>query len=202
MFKIYNNFIIPRKLKKSILLIGNFDGLHLGHQKVCNEAKKYKKKHNLKLGVLTFNPLPVMFFNNKMKNYRLTNDSQKFILLKKMGVDFVINKRFNLKFSKIKSEKFIKNIIVKKIDPKFIFVSNNFRYGNKRKGDVKELITESKKYGFNVIKPEPLRIKKKVVSSTSIRDLLKKGKIKKANKLLSRNWVINGDVQRGRQLGK
>ena len=202
MFKIYNNFIIPRKLKKSILLIGNFDGLHLGHQKVCNEAKKYKKKYKLRLGVLTFNPLPVMFFNNKMKNYRLTNDSQKFILLKKMGVDFVINKRFNLKFSKIKSEKFIKNIIVKKIDPKFIFVSNNFRYGNKRKGDVKELITESKKYGFNVIKPEPLRIKKKVVSSTSIRDLLKKGKIKKANKLLSRNWVINGDVQRGRQLGK
>jgi len=202
MFKIYNNFIIPRKLKKSILLIGNFDGLHLGHQKVCNEAKKYKKKYKLKLGVLTFNPLPIMFFNNKMKNYRLTNDSQKFILLKKMGVDFVINKRFNLKFSKIKSEKFIKNIIVKKIDPKFIFVSNNFRYGNKRKGDVKELITESKKYGFNVIKPEPLRIKKKVVSSTSIRDLLRKGKIKKANKLLSRNWVINGDVQRGRQLGK
>ena len=202
MFKIYNNFIIPRKLKKSILLIGNFDGLHLGHQKVCNEAKKYKKKYKLKLGVLTFNPLPIMFFNNKMKNYRLTNDSQKFILLKKMGIDFVINKRFNLKFSKIKSEKFIKNIIVKKIDPKFIFVSNNFRYGNKRKGDVKELITESKKYGFNVIKPEPLRIKKKVVSSTSIRDLLKKGKIKKANKLLSRNWVINGDVQKGRQLGK
>ena len=202
MFKIYNNFIIPRKLKKSILLIGNFDGLHLGHQKVCNEAKKYKKKYKLKLGVLTFNPLPIMFFNNKMKNYRLTNDSQKFILLKKMGVDFVINKRFNLKFSKIKSEKFIKNIIVKKIDPKFIFVSNNFRYGNKRKGDVKELITESKKYGFNVIKPEPLRIKKKVVSSTSIRDLLKKGKIREANKLLSRNWVINGDVQRGRQLGK
>ena len=202
MFKIYNNFIIPGKLKKSILLIGNFDGLHLGHQKVCNEAKKYKKKYKLKLGVLTFNPLPIMFFNNKMKNYRLINDSQKFILLKKMGIDFVINKRFNLKFSKIKSEKFIKNIIVKKTDPKFIFVSSNFRYGNKRKGDVKELITESKKYGFNVIKPEPLRIKKKVVSSTSIRDLLKKGKIREANKLLSRNWVINGDVQRGRQLGK
>ena len=202
MFKIYNNFIIPRKLKKSILLIGNFDGLHLGHKKVCNEAKKYKKKYKLKLGVLTFNPLPIMFFNNKMKNYRLTNDSQKFILLRKIGVDFVINKRFNLKFSKIKSEKFIKNIIVKKTDPKFIFVSSNFRYGNKRKGDVKELITESKKYGFNVIKSEPLRIKKKVVSSTSIRDLLKKGKIREANKLLSRNWVINGDVQRGRQLGK
>jgi len=202
MFKIYNNFTIPRKLKKSILLIGNFDGLHLGHQKVCNEAKKYKKKHKLKLGVLTFNPLPIMFFNNKMKNYRLTNDAQKFILLKKMGVDFVINKRFNLKFSKIKSEKFIKNIIVKKIDPKFIFVSNNFRYGNKRKGDVKQLITEGKKYGFNIIKPKPLRINKRIVSSTLIRELLKKGRIKKVNKLLSRNWVINGAVRKGKRLGK
>ena len=202
MFKIYNNFIIPGKLKKSILLIGNFDGLHLGHQKVCTEAIKFKKKYKLKLGVLTFNPLPAMFFNAKLKNYRLTSDFQKFILLKKIGIDFVINKRFNLKFSKITSKQFIKNIIVKKTDPKFIFVSSNFRYGNKRKGDVKELITESKKYEFNVIKPEPLRIKKKVVSSTSIRDLLKKGKIREANKLLSRNWVINGDVQRGRQLGK
>ena len=202
MFKIYKNFTIPKKLKKSILLIGNFDGLHLGHQKICKEAKKYKKKYKLKLGVLTFNPLPAMFFNNKMKNYRLTNDLQKFILLQKVGVDFIINKRFNLKFSKITSEKFIKNIIVKKIDPKFIFVSNNFRYGNKRKGDVNELITESKKYGFNIIKPEPLRIRKQVVSSTLIRCLLKKGKIKQVNKLLSRNWVINGVVQQGRQLGK
>ena len=174
MFKIYNNFIIPKNLKKSILLIGNFDGLHLGHQRVCSEAKKYKKKYKLKLGVLTFNPLPVMFFNNKMKIYRLTNDLQKFI----------------------------KNIIVKKIDPKFIFVSNNFRYGNKRKGDVKKLIIEGKKYGFNIIKPEPLRINKRIVSSTLIRELLRKGRIKKVNKLLSRNWVINGAVQKGKRLGK
>ena len=202
MFKIYNNFVIPRKLKKSILLIGNFDGLHLGHQRVCREAKKYKKKYKLKLGVLTFNPLPVMFFNSKMKNYRITNDSQKFILLKKIGVDFVINKRFNLKFSRVTSHKFIKNIIVKKINPKFIFVSNNFRYGNKRKGDVRELINEGKKYGFNIVKPEPLNISNQVVSSTLIRNLLQKGKIKQVNKLLSRNWVINGAVQRGKRLGK
>ncbi len=201
MFKIYNNFIIPRKLKKSILLIGNFDGLHLGHQKVCKEAIKFKKKYKLKLGILTFNPLPAIFFNKKLKNYRLTNDFQKFFLLKKIGIDFVINKRFNLKFSKITSKQFIKNIIVKKINPKFIFVSNNFRYGNKRKGDVKELIYEGKKFGFKILKPEPIRIKKQIISSTLIRNFLKKGKIKQANKLLSRNWAINGAVQRGKRLG-
>ena len=68
-----------------------------------------------------------MFFNNKkFKNYKLTTDDQKFFLLKRIGVDFVINKNFDLKFSRIKSKQFIKNIIVKKINPKFIFVSNNF----------------------------------------------------------------------------
>jgi len=202
MFKIYKNFAIPKNLKKSILLIGNFDGLHLGHQKICNQAKKYKKKYKLKLGVLTFNPLPVMFFNKKNKNYRLTNDFQKFILLKKIGVDFIINKKFNSTFSKIKAKNFIKNIIVKKINPKFIFISNNFRYGNKRQGNIKTLIAEGKKYGFKIIKPEPLRIDKKIISSTLIRGLLMRGKIKKVNKLLSRNWVISGTVQRGNQLGK
>ena len=201
MFKIYNNFIIPKKLKRSILLIGNFDGLHLGHQKVCKEAIKFKKKYKLKLGILTFNPLPAIFFNKKLKNYRLTNDFQKFFLLKKIGIDFVINKSFNLKFSKITSKQFIKNIIVKKINPKFIFVSSNFRYGNKRKGDVKELINEGKKFGFKILKPEPIRIKKQIISSTLIRNFLKKGKIKQANKLLSRNWAINGVVQKGEKLG-
>ena len=202
MLKTYSNFTIPLKLKKSILLIGNFDGLHLGHQKVLKEAIKFKKKYKLKLGILTFNPLPVMFFNNKLKNYRLTNDFQKFFLLKKIGVDFIINKSFDLKFSRITSKQFIKKIITKKINPKFVFVSNNFKYGNKRKGDVKELISEGKKYGFKIIKPEPLRVKKQIISSSLIRGLLEKGKIKQANKLLSRNWVINAAVQKGKQLGK
>jgi len=201
MLKIYNNFIIPKKLKKSILLIGNFDGLHLGHQKVFKEAIKFKKKYKLKLGVLTFNPLPAMFFNKKLKNYRLTNNFQKFLLLKKIGINFIINKRFDLKFSKTTSKKFVKNIIVKKINPKFIFVSSNFRYGNKRKGDVKELINEGKKFGYSVIKPEPVRTKKQTISSTLIRNFLIKGKIKQANKLLSRNWAINGVVQKGNRLG-
>ena len=153
------------------------------------------------MGVLTFNPLPAMFFNKKLKNYRLTNNFQKFFLLKKIGINFVINKRFDFKFSKTTSKQFIKNIIVKKINPKFIFVSSNFRYGNKRKGDVKELINEGKKFGYKIVKPAPVRIKNQIISSTLIRNFLIRGKIKQANKLLSRNWAINGIVQKGKQLG-
>ena len=101
--KIYNNFNINLKDKNSIILIGNFDGLHAGHQKLFKQAKKVKKKLNLKLGVITFDPIPKMFFDKKIKNYRISNFDQKVFNLKKFGVDFIINKNFNKQFSKIKS---------------------------------------------------------------------------------------------------
>jgi len=202
MFKIFNNFNIPRNLKKSILLIGNFDGLHLGHQKIFKEAKRYSKKNKLKIGVLTFDPLPIMFFNKKIKNYRLTNKEQKLFLLKKIGVNFIINKKFNRSFSKVKSENFIRKIVFKKINPKFIFVSNNFRFGNNRKGNVEELRKKEKNFKYKVVKLSPLKYKTKIVSSTRIRKLLQKGKIRHANKLLSRNWSVSGFVSKGKSLGK
>ena len=75
--KIYNNFNINSKDKNSIILIGNFDGLHSGHQKLFKQAQKFKKKMNLRLGVITFDPIPKMFFNKKIKNYRLASEAQK-----------------------------------------------------------------------------------------------------------------------------
>jgi len=202
MFKVFKSFNIPKNLKKSILLIGNFDGLHLGHQKIFKQAKTYSKKNKLKIGVLTFDPLPIMFFNKTIKNHRLTDQEQKFSLLKKIGVNFVINKKFDRYFSRIKSEDFIKKIIFKKINPKFIFVSNNFRFGNNREGNVQRLKKKEKDFKYHVIKPSPLKNKNTIISSTRIRKLLQKGKIKNANKLLSRNWSINGFVSKGKSLGK
>ena len=93
--KIYKNFKINRNDKNSIILIGNFDGLHAGHQKLFNQAKKYKKKLNQKIGVVTFDPIPKMFFNKKIKNYRISNFEQKLYYFKKFGIDFLINKTFN-----------------------------------------------------------------------------------------------------------
>ena len=89
--KIFNNINIPKKYKGSSLAIGNFDGVHKGHQKVFYEAKKIAHTKKIKFGVLTFNPLPVMFFNKKIKNYKLTSDNEKLRLLKKFHVDFVFN---------------------------------------------------------------------------------------------------------------
>ena len=167
--KYYKNFNISNVHKKSILLIGNFDGLHIGHQKLFNQAKKYKKKFKLKIGVITFEPMPKMYFNKKLKNFRISSVSQKIKILEKFGIDFLITKKFDKKFSKIKSHSFIKNILFTKLNAKYIFVSNNFRFGNKREGDVLQLIKYENKYEYKVIKPKPFKLKNKIISSTFVR---------------------------------
>ena len=174
----------------------------MGHQKLFKLAKTYKKKYNLKIGVVNFDPMPKMFFNKSLKNFRLSSIDQKINLLKNLSVDFIITKKFDKTFSKTKSINFIKNILFNKLKAKFLFVSNNFRFGNKREGDVKFLIQNEKKYNYQVIKPKPLLINKKIVSSSLIRNYLENGYLERANKLLDRKWSIEGMVQKGRQVGK
>ena len=200
--KLYKDFNISKNHKRSIILIGNFDGVHIGHRKLFQLANTYKKKFNLNIGVLTFEPMPKLFFNKDLKNFRISNIDQKNVILKSLGVDFVIVQKFDKKFSKIKSNFFIKEILSKKIKAKYIFVSNNFKFGNKREGDVNQLIRNEKNYDYKIIKPQPLILSQKVISSTYIRSLLEKGNLKKANKLLGRNWSVEGMVEKGRQQGK
>ena len=200
--KIFKNTNIPKNYKNSAIAIGNYDGVHKGHQKVFKQAKKQAKKNKIKFGVLTFTPLPVMFFNRNIKNYRLTSESKKFQLFEKHKVDFAINVKFDKIFSKMTAEKFIKNIIFKKVNPKLIFVSDNFKFGNKRRGNIRLLKKFSKNYNYRLINTLPLKHKGKVVSSTQIRKCLQQGNLDLANSLLSRTWFIKGLVQRGRKLGK
>ena len=200
--KVYKNFNIKNSDKKSIILIGNFDGLHIGHQKLFQFAKKYKKINKLKIGVVTFDPIPKMFFNPNFKNYRISNFYEKLSFLKKFKVDFVINKKFNKQFSKTSHLEFIKKILSQKLKAKFIFVSDNFRFGHKRKGNVNLLKHYEKNYGYKVINPKPLKKNNIIISSTLIRNLIQMGKIELANNYLKRNWTIEGTVQVGRKIGR
>jgi riboflavin kinase / FMN adenylyltransferase len=200
--KIYKNTSIPKDYKNSAIAIGNFDGVHKGHQRVFTEAKKFSLRKRMKFGILTFTPLPVMFFNKKIKNFRLNSESFKLKLFNRNKVDFVINIKFNKKFSKLSAENFVKEIIYKKLSPRLLAVSRNFKFGHNRKGDIQMLKKYSHKYNYRLHNTKPFKYLGKIVSSTRIRDYLKNGNINLANKLLSRTWFIEGVVQKGKKIGR
>ncbi len=200
--KVYNNLEIKKKHKNSVIAIGNFDGIHLGHQKVLKEAKKKAKKNKLKVGIITFEPIPVVFFNPKIKNHRINSFEQKKDQLRKFNLDFIITIKFNRSFSKLTPEQFIKKVIFKKTKSKFIYVSKNFKFGNKRKGNIFTLKKYESIYGYKTLITSPFKKFKKTISSTLIRKKISLGKINEANKLLNRLWSINGKIIKGSKRGR
>ncbi len=200
--KIYKNLNIKKIHENAVVAIGNFDGLHLGHQKVLNQARLKAKRKNLKFGVITFEPIPNMFFNKNIKHYRINLIKQKIFYLKKIKLDFLIVINFNKSFSNISSDNFIKNILVNKLKSKYIFVSRNFRFGKKRTGDINTLKKFEKKYSYKTIITIPYQKNKKIISSSLIRNNIAEGKVENVQKLLSRPWSIEGEVVRGQQNGR
>ncbi|MBS22433.1 MAG: riboflavin biosynthesis protein RibF [Rhodobacterales bacterium] len=200
--KIYNNVKLNRNHLNSVIAIGNFDGLHLGHQKVLNEAKQKAKKKRLPFGVITFEPVPVMFFDKKIKNHRINSLEQKKLMLKIFKLDFLIIIKFNKEFSSLSAEKFIEKIIYKKTKCKYLYVSKNFRFGFKRRGNIQTLKKFEKLYGYKNIITKPFKKNNRIISSTIVRKKIRKGKINEVNKFLNRNWSIEGKVITGRKRGR
>ena len=155
--KIYNNLNISKNHKNSVIAIGNFDGIRSGHQKVIAQAKKRAKKNKLPLGLITFEPMPMMFFNSKVKNHRINSLAQKKIQLEKFKLDFLIIIKFNKLFSLLSAQQFIKRILYNKIKSRYVFVSKNFRFGKKRQGSIHTLKKFQNIYGFKTIITSPLK---------------------------------------------
>ena len=200
--KIYRNANLNEKHRGGVIAIGNFDGIHIGHQKVISEAKKKAEKNNLPFGVMTFEPVPVMFFNSKLKNHRINSFNQKKNQLEKLKLDFLIIIKFNKKFSSFTAEQFIKKIIRKKTKCKFLYVSKNFRFGFQRKGNIQTLKRYEKIYDYKCLITSPYKTNKKIISSTLIRKKIMSGKIQETNKLLNREWCIEGKVIKGQKRGR
>ena len=200
--KIYNNPNINKKHCNGVIAIGNFDGLHLGHQKVIKEAKRKAKKNKIPVGVMTFEPVPVMFFNKKIRNHRINSLEQKKIQLKKLKLDFLIIIKFNKNFSSQSAEEFVKNIISRKTKCRYLYVSKNFKFGFKRQGNIKTLKKLEKKYNFKNIITRPYTKDNKIISSTYLRKKIGLGKIDEVNELLNRNWSVNGKVIKGQKRGR
>ena len=200
--KIYNGANLNQKHLNGVIAIGNFDGLHLGHQKVINEARKKAKKFKLPLGVMTFEPVPVMFFSKKKKDHRINSLKQKITQLKKLKLDFLTIIKFNKKFSSLTAEQFISKIIHKKTKCRYLYVSRNFKFGFKRQGNIQTLKKFEKKFNYKNIITHPYKQNKKMISSTFIRKKIREGKIVEINKLLNRKWCIEGRVVKGKKRGR
>ena len=199
---IYKNLNIRKKHKNAIIAIGNFDGLHLGHKKVLNQAKLKAKKENLKFGVITFEPIPNMFFNKNIEHHRINIIQQKIYYLKKIKLDFLIIINFNKSFSNISAENFIKKILVNKLKSKYIFVSRNFKFGKNRSGNIKTLKKFEKQNFFKTIITNPYKKNKKIISSSLIRKNITKGNIRNVQNFLGRPWSIKGEVVEGQKRGR
>jgi riboflavin kinase/FMN adenylyltransferase len=199
---IYRNLNIKKTHKGSVIAIGNFDGLHIGHQKVLKEARQKARSKNLKFGLVTFEPVPIMFFNKNIKSHRINSLNQKIYFLKKLKLDFLIVINFNKTFSNLSAEDFIKKILFKKLKSKYIFISRNFKFGKKRLGNIKILKNFEKMYLYKVLVTTPYKEKNKIISSSLIRKTIQEGQVDKAAKLLGRLWCVEGEVVKGEQRGR
>ena len=205
--KVLNWKISDKKLniKPSAAVIGNFDGVHRGHLEVLKNAKEFSSKSNLPLSVLTFDPHPREFFSKENTNFLLQTVLDKAEALSKNNIDYLINLKFDVPLSELSPEQFIEKVLSKSLSLKHIFVGKDFKFGKDRAGDINSLKSFGLKYRIGL---SSIKLKNQdgaSISSTKIRNNLKKGKIKEANELLGRPYMISGLViegdKRGRQIG-
>ena len=205
MIKLYNNFNVQNIHKKSIILIGNFDGLHLGHQKLFALAKKYKKRYSLKIGVLTFEPHPRTYFAPSAPPFRLMSAEARETRLSKIGVDVLYELNFNSNLSSLTPREFAQNVIHDGLGLRSVVVGADFCFGKGRTGTVGDLLRYGKEMGFGVSIAPLITAGLGEVSSTSIRNALGDGRPQDAADQLGHLHRIEGPVisgeQRGRELG-
>ena len=172
----------PSEAQNSVLLIGNFDGVHLGHAELIKKAHMLAKENNLRLTVLTFDPHPASVLSN-IKFHPILSLEVKIKKLEACSIDFLLIQKFTRAFAKIPPYIFIKDIIVKYLKPRYIVLGKNASFGASKAGNLKLLRTLSKEFGF-AIKTVALKKDKEIISSSKIRTLLQDGNIKAASKLL------------------
>ena len=185
---------------KSIVTLGTFDGVHIGHQKIIEQLNKNKK--DAKSVLLTFFPHPRMVLQNATDLKLLNTLEEKQQLLQKFGLDKLIVEPFTKEFSKLTALGFVKNILVNQLNTKKLVIGYDHRFGKNREGDFAHLSELSELYDFELEQIPAQDIKEVAVSSTKIRKALEEGEIEKANQYLGYEYLLTGNVVHGRGLGK
>ncbi|MGE0251311.1 MAG: bifunctional riboflavin kinase/FAD synthetase [Dongiaceae bacterium] len=197
---------IPSSAQDAVLAIGNFDGVHLGHQAIIQEAGKIAIGSSRPLAVMSFEPHPRQFFRPLDPPFRLTTFTDKFRLLKEQGVELLFCLPFNRQLASVTAVEFVEKILTGVLRAGHIVVGYDFIFGHRRQGNAALLqhYAEGKAFGLTVV-PPVTSANGEIYSSTKVREALMNGDVKTAQNILGRSWHINGFVRhgdkRGRELG-
>jgi len=192
---------ISNSLKNVVLTIGNFDGVHIGHQALFNQVIKKAKSIDGTSVVITFEPHPIRVIKSNKHFPLITLYEQKVELIGATGVDTLICIPFTREFAAIPARTFVKKILCDKLGMKAIVVGQDYSFGRKREGDIFLLKEMAVAHGFDVIISEWIDLEGGRISSTEIRNLVREGGVEEAKKLLGRYYQVRGTVIRGRDRG-
>jgi len=194
---------LKNKYPATVIALGTFDGLHLGHTDVINTAKNYAERSGLKLAVFTFSNHPLALIRPDLVPVRIISAEEKIKLLESFGVDYLINIPFTEDFAALSPDEFLEKLAC--FNYRCLVVGENFTYGFLGSGKTETLERSGRKNGFDVIVRPLVKMNGNVVSSTGIRNLIQAGHIEYANRMLGRAYAITGKIvhgeQRGRKLG-
>ncbi|MCR8745106.1 bifunctional riboflavin kinase/FAD synthetase [Romboutsia lituseburensis] len=186
---------------KSVITIGNFDGLHKGHRVLIKETVDYAKKNNIQSVVFTFENHPANYFvPNSIKN--IISEKQKLSILKDMGVDMVISIPFDDYMTQITPNEFVRNILVDKLNIDKLVIGHDFTFARNKEGNTESLQLLSREYKFKLQIVSPIRINGIRVSSTKIRSLISEGSLDKVRQYLGYNYQLEGRVIHSKKLGR
>jgi len=188
--------------KPVAIAIGSFDGLHKGHLKLIEKQKQIAQNNNLAAGIYSFTPHPLKIINPDKAPGYLLSVNQKINILDNLNLDYLFQQKFTPEFARIEFDKFIKNILINKLNIRYIIVGSDFRFGHKGAGNIDTLKAMASRHNFKVNVVNPLKINKKVVSSSFIRKLVKNGNIKKVPLYLGNYFEIEGKVIKGEGIGR
>jgi len=193
---------ITAQVRGCVLTIGNFDGVHLGHQEVLNGLKNKAKELGVASTVMTFEPQPQELFNGQGAPARLSRLREKLNLLEQYQIERLLCVRFDAKFAQLSAQDFIEQLLVKQLGVKFLVVGDDFRFGHQRSGDFSMLKAAGEKFGFEVVSTQSLKVSNARVSSTLVRQCLADGDITGATRMLGHPFVITGRVRHGDKKGR
>jgi riboflavin kinase/FMN adenylyltransferase len=188
--------------KKTIVTLGTFDGVHLGHQSILNKLLEATEKGRYESVVLTFYPHPRMVLQQEHSLQLLNSMDEKIMLLEKSGIDHLIIHPFDAAFSKLSAEAFVQKVLVAQLQIHKIIIGYDHRFGENRTANITDLIQFGKKYNFEVAQINAKEINEIAVSSTNIRTALANGSIQLANRYLGYDYFFSGKVIKGKQLGR